>query len=394
MRAQKPPNLLDRMQSTHMKQVAFNQRIIAAEEEISGINCDIADFVSGMTLDPAAEVIICVNGSQEMKRGETAMAGQLWVQGDRKMSVSNPPLPGLANTKEAAVLSAVADAVTWKNEAIELEDPPRKGKRVVVYPKELSHLDTVLNSGDPSVDSDHSIAYQVILDQAQTFEVPPVFIKEDAESIASHPEMSLKVPSWMCMAERIATGSRKRVPEDGPDTWHSDDESKTDIEADKETDMYTPEMDPKLGPQKLSMQEAARQRAAFQASRFSSSSTDVSSDFGNSIVSSQVSSRQATPLNSDDDEYMTEDQKRAVNLGRKMSLVKSIPRCPSAPGTTPTKRKAMGAIRVLGQGLYPNPQSLVKKNEPGRLDRMIGFFWRCWTIRNRLCLRPHRTRCN
>jgi hypothetical protein len=273
-----------------MKQVAFNQRIIAAEEEISGINCDVADFVSEMSLDPSEQVIICVNGSQEMKRGETARAGQLWVQGDRKMSVSNSPLPGMANTKEAAVLSAVADAVAWKNEAIESPDPPRRGKRVVVYPKELSHLDTVLNSGDTSVDADHEIAYQLILEHAQTFEVPPVFIKEDAESISAHPEMSLKVSSWMCLAERIATGSRKRVTEDGPDTWHSDDDSKTEVEADKEANMYTSEMDPLKGPQMLTSRQAFLLRVAAQASKAptSASSSDVSSDFGNSIISSPV----------------------------------------------------------------------------------------------------------
>jgi hypothetical protein len=77
IRAQKPLNSLDRMQSTFLKQVAYNQRIMKAEEEISGINCDVADFVSKMSLDPAEEVVICVNGSQEMKKGETAMAGQL-----------------------------------------------------------------------------------------------------------------------------------------------------------------------------------------------------------------------------------------------------------------------------------------------------------------------------
>jgi hypothetical protein len=340
------------MQSTHMKQVAFNQRIIAAEEENSGINCDVSDFVSEMTLDPSEEVIICVNGSQEMKRGETSMAGQLWIQGDRKMSVSNSPLPGMANTKEAAVLSAVADAVSWKNEAIEPEDPPRKGKRVVVYPKELSHLDTVITSGDPSVDGDHVIAYPAILEHAQTFEVPPVFIKEDAESITAHPEMSVKVPSWMCIAERIATGSRKRVTEDGPDTWHSDDESKTDIEADKESNRYTSEMDPKLGPQKLSTHQAACLRAAAKGSQASTSasSTDVSSDFGNSIVSSPVSTRQATPLNSDDDESRSHDQQRALNLGKKMSQ-RNVPRCPSAPGT----RQAMGGAPGTRSRAVPEP---------------------------------------
>jgi hypothetical protein len=210
----------------------------------------------------------------------------------------------MPNTKDAAVLSAVAGAVSWKNEAIEPMDPPRKGKRVVVYPKELSHLDTVINSGDPSVDADHEIAYQVILEHAQTFEVPPVFIKEDGESIAAHPEMSLKVPSWMCIAERIATGSRKRVTEDGPDTWHSDDGSKTDVEADKEANMYTSEMDPTLGPQKLSPLEAHRLRTAAKGSQVptSASSTDVSSDFGNSIVSSPVSTRPPTPMNSDNED--------------------------------------------------------------------------------------------
>jgi hypothetical protein len=144
---------LDRLQSTFLKQVAFNQRIIAAEEEISGINCNIADVVSEISLDPAEEMIICVNGSEEMKRNETAMAGQLWIQGDRKMTAANPPFPRMANTKEAAILSAIAEAVAWKNEALEPEDPPRKGQRVVIYLKDLVQLDAVLSSGDPNVDS-------------------------------------------------------------------------------------------------------------------------------------------------------------------------------------------------------------------------------------------------
>jgi hypothetical protein len=79
-----------------------------------------------MSLDPAEEMIICVNGSEEMKRNETAMAGQLWIQGDRKMAAANPPFEGMANTKESAILSAVAEAVAWKNEALEPEDPLEK----------------------------------------------------------------------------------------------------------------------------------------------------------------------------------------------------------------------------------------------------------------------------
>jgi hypothetical protein len=137
------------MQSTLLKQVAYNQRIMKAEEEISGINCDIADFVSKMTLDPAEEVVICVNGSQEMKRGETAMAGQLWIQGDRMMTASNPAFDGMSNTKESAVLAATAEAIAWKNDALGVPGP-RKGQRVVIYPKEFTQLETVLSSGDPN----------------------------------------------------------------------------------------------------------------------------------------------------------------------------------------------------------------------------------------------------
>jgi hypothetical protein len=41
IRAQKPPNGHDRMQSTFSKQIAYNQRVLEAESEIAGINCDI-----------------------------------------------------------------------------------------------------------------------------------------------------------------------------------------------------------------------------------------------------------------------------------------------------------------------------------------------------------------
>jgi hypothetical protein len=33
------------MRSTFLKQVAYNQRAIEAEDEIAGINCDVADFL-------------------------------------------------------------------------------------------------------------------------------------------------------------------------------------------------------------------------------------------------------------------------------------------------------------------------------------------------------------
>jgi hypothetical protein len=350
-RVQKPPNFLDRMQSTFLKQVAYNQRIMKAEEEISGINCDVADFVSQMSLDPAEEVIIYVNCSQEMKKGEKAMAGQLWVQGDRMMTASNPPFDGMANTREAAVLTAAAEAIAWKNEAIE-PSGPRKGQRVVIYPKDLGHLEEVLISADPNLDpvDGHPEAYQRVLLAAAEFEVPPIFLKEDCQTIISDPVKAETVPKMMCLAERIATGSRPRVLEDGPDTIHSDDDAKEDVEADQELGMYAPGVDPKMGPTMISSAEAARQRAISRAvkSQMGSEATTTDSDFGNSIVSSQVQSpqptRQPTPLNSDneDEDEMTEDQRRKLKGAKKMAKLAQPPRCPSAPGARAAPKEPKG----------------------------------------------------
>jgi hypothetical protein len=108
-------------------------------------------------------MIICVNGSEEMKKGEEAIGGQLWIQGNRRMTAHNHVQEGLANTRESAILSAAADAVTWTH-ALEI-DGPRKGQRAVIYPKELSKLEQVLETRDPSIDTEdgHATAYVAIL---------------------------------------------------------------------------------------------------------------------------------------------------------------------------------------------------------------------------------------
>jgi hypothetical protein len=48
---QKTPNSLGCMHASLPKQVAYNQRILKAGQEIDGINCDLADFPSRMSLD-------------------------------------------------------------------------------------------------------------------------------------------------------------------------------------------------------------------------------------------------------------------------------------------------------------------------------------------------------
>jgi hypothetical protein len=124
-----------------------------------------------------------------------------------------------------------------------------------------------LSTGNPNIDSEdgHPIAYAQIIQESQKHERPPLFLRADCDQITEDPVWAEKVPEWLCTAERVATGGSKRVLEDGPDTWNSDDEAKVDIEPDEEHGMYTPEMDPKLGPKVLSQAEAARQRAMGKA---------------------------------------------------------------------------------------------------------------------------------
>jgi hypothetical protein len=103
------------MHSSFLKQVAYNQRVFKAEEATAAINTEVADFLLGHSTDPAEPVIICVSADEQRKRYEQAVAGQLWMQGDRKMSAANVPLPGMANDSSAALLTAVVEAVEWKH---------------------------------------------------------------------------------------------------------------------------------------------------------------------------------------------------------------------------------------------------------------------------------------
>jgi hypothetical protein len=261
---QKPPNCLDRMHSTFLKQVAYNELVIKAENEIAGINADVADFLSGMSFDPNDQVVICVNGSEEMKRDEEAVAGQLWMQGDRQMSAYHRVLDGMANSRESAILAAAAEAAFWKH-ASELDDSARKDQRVVIDPKELSQLEAVLSTGDPNVDSEdgNPISHSAVLQAAQSYERPPLFLREDHEQITSDPIMAEKVPGWMSTAAKVATGNRRRVLEDGPDVMNSDEEDALKEEHGDELEgMYTAGMDPEKGPVKLTQAQVLAQKDA------------------------------------------------------------------------------------------------------------------------------------
>jgi hypothetical protein len=252
------------MQSRYLKQVAHNDRIIQAEKEVAAINADIPDFLCEMTLDPTDQVVIVVNGSEEMKRDEEAFAGQLWMQSDRHMTAANPPLFGDNRSREGAILSAIVEATTWKHALEDMIPGLRQGQRVIIYPKELTGLPQVLASRNIIIpdEEDHSELYSAILQASDSFERPPLFLREDCDQITSHPVWSVEVPKWMITAARVATGSRRRVLENGPDTMNSGDEDAvTEEHGDELSGMYAPGC-VSLDDARLTEEQAQKQRAA------------------------------------------------------------------------------------------------------------------------------------
>jgi hypothetical protein len=253
------------MQSTFSKQVAYNQRILEAERDIAGFNCDVPHFLEDMTLEEPGYV--CINSSEEMDRDEQATAGQLWIQGNRHKAISNTVLKGMANTRDSALLYAAAEAVTWNHAS--QPDEGRKGQRVVIFPKELVQLEAFLATSDPSVDPEdgHPLAYEAILRESAKYETPPLFVKEDSDFVANDLILSANMPEWLAISRQVATGGRRRVLEDGNDVMSSSDEDDPLMKPDKERKMYTPGMDPKAGPIHLSSVQAMTQRFIGKAIR-------------------------------------------------------------------------------------------------------------------------------
>jgi hypothetical protein len=334
---QKPPNGLDRMQSTLLKQIAYNERVLEAEEEIAGINCEVPTFLSELSLDPEEKLYICVNGSVQMMRNEAAIAGQLWIQGGRRMTVSNGVPDGMANTKESAILAAESEAVTWR--PVQDSEGSRKGQRVIIYPKDLPQLEEVLSTGDPNVDNSdgHPIAYEVILRESQTYEHPPIFLKEDSDHVVNDESLSEKVQEWMAISQQVATGSHKRVLEDGIDVWDSSDEDDEKMKPDELTGMYTAGMDPKQGPVRLTQRQVATQKAAFRSS---------------SMVSSEVSDSDS-PSSVPEDQVIEPivDHQKMVDDARKRQ---AVPRSPSA-GNLAALKKGKPATRSRAVAGPPIP---------------------------------------
>jgi hypothetical protein len=308
IRAQKPPNGLDRMQSTFSKQVAYNKRILEAEKEITEISIGVSQFLTEMTQDDP--VYVCANSSEEMNRNERSIAGQLWIQGNRSMTASNIVPDGMADTKDSALLAAVSEAVSWNHAS--QPDQPRQGQRIVIYPEHLTQMDEFLTSCDPNVDPDdgHPLAYATILQEQAKYVNTPIIVNESSEFVTADPFLSQCVPGWMSKAEQIATGYRHRTLEDGRDVLNSDDEDDEDMKPDELTGMYTAEMldsegKPKSGPKVLTATEANRQRSAARAAKASKVPTTSQPLAAPSqyILSSAALKPLPTPLLDSEEEY-------------------------------------------------------------------------------------------
>jgi hypothetical protein len=264
---------------------------------------------------------------------------------------------------------------------------------VVIYPKELSQLEQVLNAKVPNIDSEdgHPIAYSAILQAVQSYERLLVFLKEDYDQITKDPTWSELVPIWMNTAAKVATGNRQRVLEDGPDKMNSDDDEDAieDVRPDEELGMYTAGMDPKKGPVMLTPEQAAAQKAAVkitsrsqtpvggssddndpngsenvwsqsrgyfrknkyfrkpvEASPMTSVPESTTSDPESSAMGSIESTRQPTPINSDDDDSRSEDQKRMADLGKKMARRGAKKPVPEEKASKPTEGRESPETKV------------------------------------------------
>jgi chemotaxis protein histidine kinase CheA len=107
----------------------------------------------------------------------------------------------------------------------------------------MTKLTEVLSTKNPNVDPEdgHRLAYTIIIQTAQAYEHPPIFMSEDNEQITSNEVMLESVAEWMNIAAKVATGNRRRVLEYGRDVMNSDEEDAIkDVEADEEKGMYVP----------------------------------------------------------------------------------------------------------------------------------------------------------
>jgi hypothetical protein len=230
------------MNARKHKQVAYDEHVSQAEDEIAGINCDIADFLSGMS--STGTITVCINAGESMKKNETIIGGQFWQQEGRSMTAVNGVVEGMPNTRESAILSAAAEAVEWRHPIESVTaDGKRATPRIVICPADISPIEEALSdfSQNPSEAEDGShIALSKILEHAAEYASPPRFLREDSSEIQNDPELAAAAPIGLSTAAQVSVGSRDYVLENGPDVMNSSDEDSPQEERGEVlTGMYT-----------------------------------------------------------------------------------------------------------------------------------------------------------
>jgi hypothetical protein len=233
------PNSLDRIHASLPKQVAYNQRVLSAEEEVAGINCDIADFLSNLSANPSEPVIVCVNAESGLKRREQHLAGQLLIQGDRKMTATNKVPEGITNDADSATLAGVAEAVEWTH-ALEEDMEKRVTRRIVIYPTTLTEFTRVLSGEQSNIVDGHEIAYNRISAAYTKYQVAPVF--SSADSVPAEEVDPAKVSLWMHTAAQVSVGGRSQVLENRPDVCNFESDSDNEYHGESLKGMYTLEV--------------------------------------------------------------------------------------------------------------------------------------------------------
>jgi hypothetical protein len=298
---QRPSQTLDTMHASRSKQNAFNRRILKVEDEISGINSDLAQFVQKLSPDPANPIYVCVNDGASM-RGSQPIGGQYWRQGNLQMAATNQVCYEADSSRESVALSAVCDAIAWRH-ALEINsdlDLLRTQQRVIVYPTILKGMMRILESGDCRTDPDggRESIYPKIAEEFHTYAYPPVLLCEDSPATKEWPGLSEHVAEWMKVAELIAVGSFRQVKEDGRDVMSSESDSENSDHGEQweDRERFTSEMIGEDGKRIMCPVKLSRHQVAVQMAQHKDATTKVTPV--------------TTPVNSDDEEEMTEDQKR------------------------------------------------------------------------------------
>jgi hypothetical protein len=198
------------------------------EEEVSGINSGMADFLQDMSFAPEHSVFVCVNVGERM-RGTQPIAGELWAQEGRQMTATAELVEGLDSSRESVALSGVYNALVWRHAMETSMDPnyKRRGQRVIVYPRFLDKFGIILASGNVGFDikGNRDIVYENGLQEKETWLEFPVFMPEDGLCLTIYPVLVQPVQEWMEDTKRIAVAGDCQVLVDGPDVCDSESEA-------------------------------------------------------------------------------------------------------------------------------------------------------------------------